>query len=288
MPTAPRHRLPAGACDSHTHVFGTQTQFAVTWPPSYELPEAAPEVHAEMLAQVGLTRSVIVQPAPYGCDPSALLAALGRSPGVARGVAVTTGDVAPTVLRAWHDGGIRGLRFCEVLDSGTGKRFAGSVAIEELRRLIPTMSDLGWHAQVWAPCSRVRSIVRDYAAMGIPLVFEHMASLVTGDGVQSQAFQEVLSLLRNAAIWVKLDVCRVSRAAPHYDDARPFHRALIEANPERLLWASDWPFVRMGAQSPDVGQLIDLFHDWVPDSAVREMILVSNPAALYGFEHPPA
>ena len=55
------------------------------------------------------------------------------------------------------------------------------------------------------------------------------------------------------------------------------------ANPDALLWGSDWPYVRMDDKSPDAGALLDLFHDWVPDAAVRQRILVDNPAALYGF-----
>ena len=79
-------------------------------------------------------------------------------------------------------------------------------------------------------------------------------------------------------------MCRVSKQAPDYLDLKPFHDALVAAKPQRLLWGSDWPFVRMGEQSPDAGQLLDLFHEWVPDAATRNTILVDNPAALYGFD----
>jgi predicted TIM-barrel fold metal-dependent hydrolase len=58
---------------------------------------------------------------------------------------------------------------------------------------------------------------------------------------------------------------------------------MVEANPARLLWASDWPYVRMGNLAPDVGHLIDLFHKWIGDEAICRKILVENPAALYGF-----
>jgi hypothetical protein len=36
-------------------------------------------------------------------------------------------------------------------------------------------------------------------------------------------------------------------------------------------------------EMPDVGRLLDLFHDWTPDAATRERILATNPAQLYGF-----
>ena len=31
------------------------------------------------------------------------------------------------------------------------------------------------------------------------------------------------------------------------------------------------------------GDLTDLVADWLPDAALRERVLVANPAALYGF-----
>ena len=77
---------------------------------------------------------------------------------------------------------------------------------------------------------------------------------------------------------------RLSERPPDYPDARPFYEALMRANPDRLVWGSDWPHPRMDAASmPDAGQLYELFHEWTPDTEVRRKILVDNPAKLYGF-----
>jgi predicted TIM-barrel fold metal-dependent hydrolase len=78
-------------------------------------------------------------------------------------------------------------------------------------------------------------------------------------------------------------VIRRSQLAPFYEDARPFHDAMIAANPDRLLWGTDWPLVNMGERAPDLGVLVDLFAAWVRDPDVKRKILVDNPAALYGF-----
>jgi 2-pyrone-4,6-dicarboxylate lactonase len=82
---------------------------------------------------------------------------------------------------------------------------------------------------------------------------------------------------------MKLSVCRNSRAFPDYPDVRPFHDALIAANPDRLLWGSDWPFVRMGDLTPDVTHLLSLLYEWVEDDTLRRRILVDNPAGLFEF-----
>ena len=60
--------------------------------------------------------------------------------------------------------------------------------------------------------------------------------------------------------------------------------ALVRAAPERMLWASNWP--HPGRNDPgerDEALLLDLLIEWAPDEAMRERILVDNPAALYGF-----
>jgi predicted TIM-barrel fold metal-dependent hydrolase len=64
---------------------------------------------------------------------------------------------------------------------------------------------------------------------------------------------------------------------------QPFHEALVRANPERLVWGSDFPFVRMDDRRPSIAYLSRVFLDWTP-SALHNTILVANPARLFGFE----
>lgn len=72
------------------------------------------------------------------------------------------------------------------------------------------------------------------------------------------------------------------RNIPNYADARVLHDALLRANPERLMWGTDWPHPSIAAAvMPDDGHLLDLFHDWTPDAATRRRILVDTPAHLF-------
>jgi D-galactarolactone isomerase len=40
----------------------------------------------------------------------------------------------------------------------------------------------------------------------------------------------------------------------------------------------------MRTRSPTTAVLFDLLADWAPDKAIRDRILVDNPAALYRFD----
>ena len=235
-----------------------------------------------MLARLGAARGVLTQPAPYGTDPAALLDALRRGAGSVRGVAVTEPGVSDAALTEMQSVGVRGLRFVEMRAAG-GARYPGSVGAEALRALAPRLRKLGWHAQLWAGAADHAALLPDLLALGLPVVLDHMGSPDTGRGVADPAFQALLGHLRDGQIWVELTLCRVSRARPGCADARPLHDALVAANPGRLVWGSDWPYVRMGDPTPDAGRLLDLFRDWAGDAGLVRRVLVDNPAALYGF-----
>lgn len=283
MPTAPRRAVPDGACDTHTHVFGPLDQFPVPSPSSYAPPIAPPKIHQEMLDKVGLGRAIVIQPAPYGTDNSALVNALKARPATTRGVAVLSSQAQEGEFDALHEAGVRGLRFSEMRDPRSGGRYKGSIGVDEYPELARQMRPRGWIPHVWAKCADLAEFLPAVLQEGLPFVVDHLAAIDTERGVDDPAFQAVLRLVGEGSIWVKLSLCRNSAVAPTYEDEKPFHDALVRANPERLLWGSDWPFVRMYEKSPDVGGLLDVFDDWIGSDALRQQILVDNPAKLYGF-----
>ena len=120
--------------------------------------------------------------------------------------------------------------------------------------------------------------------IGLPVVVDHMGRTDANAGTGTPGFQSLLRFLADGECWVKVSGAhRLSGRSPDYDDARPFHEALVRANQERLTWGSDWPHPRMEGEMPDAGHLFELFHAWTPHEAVRRRILVANPARLYGF-----
>ena len=79
---------------------------------------------------------------------------------------------------------------------------------------------------------------------------------------------------------VKLSAPYVSsREAPPFDDLRATTQALVQASPQRVLWASNWPHPGHHGQFDDA-MLLDMLLDWTDDEAARDKILVDNPAEL--------
>jgi len=105
-----------------------------------------------------------------------------------------------------------------------------------------------------------------------------------------------VELLRSGKAYVKISgAYRASTQAPDYADAKPLAQALIAANPDRVVWGTDWPHTNTTI-SPDRkpteitpllaiddGRLINLLPVWAPDATVRRKILVDNPARVYRF-----
>ena len=280
----PRILPPAGACCTHAHVFGPAAQFPYAADRSYTPPDAPRAMYLSMLDTLGLGRGVLVQGSAHGRDNAAMLDALERHADRLRGVAVADADVAPDELRRWARLGVRGLRFNHFFRGGA-LHYRGGVPLKAARTLAPVMAELGWHLQLWIDVKDLPDTLPTLRSLGLPVVIDHMGRTDASAGTATQGFQCLLRWVGEGGCWVKLSGAhRLSRRWPGYPDARPFHEALVHANPERLVWGTDWPHPRMeAAEMPDAGHLLDTFHAWTPDQTTRTRILVTNPARLYGF-----
>jgi len=112
-----------------------------------------------------------------------------------------------------------------------------------------------------------------------------MGRTMTDKGVDYAGFRGFCERLKTGRYWCKLSGAdRNTRQGAPYADTAPFMKALVAANPDRLVWGSDWPHVgHADAAIPRMSDLLDLFFECVPDEKIRRKILVDNAAALYGF-----
>jgi predicted TIM-barrel fold metal-dependent hydrolase len=282
-PKAPDEAPPAGAWDTHAHIFGPSDIFPYAEGRGYTPPDAPVEAYLKLLDRLGCAHGLIVQGNAHGYDNRVLLDALVRFPGRLRGIAITDTRIAPETLRDWDRIGMRGLRFHLLRQTPGYVRGVGLDVFDVFRR---TMAGLGWAAQffcdyrVLAPAAdRLRDIARE-----MPVIVDHYGMIDATRGIADENFQALLRLVGEGHVHVKLSAAyRISAQYPDYPDARPFHDALLRANPERLMWGTDWPHPSIAAEvMPDDGHLLDLFHAWTPDAVARRRILVETPARLFG------
>lgn len=283
-PSRPRVALPPKACDTHAHVFGPGSRFPYAEDRSYTPPDAPLDKYLRMLDTLGFERGALVQGSAHGRDNGAMLDALERQPKRLRGIAVADENVPLVELRKWGNGGIRGLRFNHFFRGGQ-LHYRGGVPLTSAQKLAPVMRALDWHLQLWIDVKDLPDTIPTLKSIGLPVVIDHMGRTDARAGIDTPGFQSLLRLLGEGGCWVKLSGAhRLSTAAPDYQDARPFHEALVRANPDQLIWGTDWPHPRIEGEMPDAGHLLDLFQQWTPDADTRRRILVDNPARLYGFE----
>jgi len=275
--------LLQGACDCHAHVFGPAARFPYAEPRSYTPEDAPLEAYLAHLDRLGCERGVLVQPSAYGRDNRAMLDALARAPQRLRGVAVGGAELTPETLRSWHAAGVRGLRANEFRRDGK-PYYQNGVRLAEIEPLYRWMAELGWHLQLWIDTRDLPELLPALARVPVAVVVDHMGRMEHRHGTAHPGFQTLLREVGDGRLWAKLSgTYRLAATAPDYLEAKPFHDALISANPANLVWGSDWPHPRPEGPVPDAKHLLDLFLAWTPAPITRRAILARNPARLYHF-----
>lgn len=269
-----RFAMPQGAVCTHAHVIGGGPGYPFVADRSYTPPPAPPEAYLAMLESCGLAKGVLVQVSVHGTDNRLLLETLRANRDRLRGVAVASPDLKEAEFAAMKEAGIVGLRL--------NTQFGGGVGFDVLDRTESICRELGWHIQILADARNLGAIASRLSRLRVPLVLDHMGLFPAAEGIDSDGARTVLSLVRDGA-WVKLSGAYRLADSPPYAETAPLARALFAAAPDRCVWGSDWPHVAQWGVMPNVGDLLDLLADWLPDDAARRRVLVDNPRRLYGF-----
>lgn len=285
--------VPPGACDCHVHVFPDPAEFPFWSGRGYSPPVATADELLALQKALHMDHVVIVTPSVYGADNAATLDGMRQlGPQRARGVAVIDDKTGAADLDAMDRAGVRGIRVnleqAGIVDPGASAK--------RLDAAVQQIKGRPWHLQMYTRLPVIEALKAQLAAVPVPLVFDHFAGADAALGPQQAGFGTVLDMVRSGKAYVKISgAYRASAQAPDFADVAPLARALIAANPDRLLWGSDWPHPdstpRPGraptdlapAQPIDDGRVLNLLAEWAPDAAVRQRILVDNPKRLYGF-----
>ena len=282
---APRWTVPKGACDTHAHIFGPPHLFPYCDRRRYTPPAAPVEHYRNMQSITGLSRAVFVTPTAHGYDNRVILDAIAKMGSSARGIANIDSSFDAKALQALAEGGIRGARFHLMKDRPGSE--------EHLSEHLPVLQSLGWVLDLHVDPVDLIAHERFIRAIPTVTVIDHMARVRGSDGLRQPAFTLLLDLIKDDRFWVKICSFDKISAVPQahvegrlpFMDMVPFAQAVIEAAPGRVIWGTDWPHGNTftPGRTPNEGDLLDLLAEIAPDNAVRERILVDNPARLFGF-----
>ncbi|MCH2076977.1 MAG: amidohydrolase family protein [Rhodobacteraceae bacterium] len=279
-PTPPAKRAPAGAVDSHLHLLGDEYPL---WDGRVEDPadEASLDgwldrYRAEM-SNLGFSRCVIVHSILYGADNSMTLEAVRRMGPASRGVGLLKDGATDKEMEAFATSQMVAVRLNYV--HGGVLSWAGA------KKMAPALAHHGLHIQMLLHSHmHMAEIADDIRALPVPLVIDHLGWPDLSLGVDDPGFQTLLELLSEGRVHLKLSALYRLCHAP-FEDATPFVKAAMKANPDALLWGTDWPFLMLAdAAQPSASTLLDAFDRACPDECTREKVLVSNPARLFGFD----
>ncbi len=284
-PPDPRPRkasftVPRGACDSHAHVFGPAARYPYQENRAYTPVDNPIGDLRAMHAALGIDRLVLVQASAHGTDCRAVLDAVATDPERLRCIVAVKEDVTDRDLRDMHEGGARGIRV-NLVDKG-GMPYS---SLDALNRIGERIAPLGWHVELLVHVEDNDELEGLVKRLPVPVSVGHVGYTKAALGLQHPGYQRFLGLLRDGYFWVKLTGPYRISAREHapYDDVVPFAKAVVEAAPDRVVWGSDWPHVVYWKSMPNDGDLLNALAEWVPDEALRNRILVDNPAKLYGF-----
>jgi predicted TIM-barrel fold metal-dependent hydrolase len=285
--TAPSFAVPKGACDCHTHIFGPDANFPLSPKRLYTPGPASIEDLNALHKTIHIDRVVIVHPSPYGADNAVTVDAVRKLGARARGVAVIDDKTTDAELDDMHKAGIRGVRvniesFGEIDSAVAGRLF---------QRAAERVARLGWHVQTYTNLGILTPLAETIVKLPTTLVVDHFGRPIAEHGMAQAGLAEFLAMLRSGKVYVKLSAPYRISQLPDYPDAAPIARAMIAANPDRIVWGTDWPHPGAAKRDPaviepfrpeDNGAALNRLSSWA-SAAELQKILVDNPARLYQF-----
>jgi predicted TIM-barrel fold metal-dependent hydrolase len=283
--------VPPGSCDCHVHVFGDPAKYPFFAGRTYTPEPATTSELRKLLSALRLDRVLVVHPSVYGTDNTCMLDALAELGNRARGIAVIDVKTSDAALDQMAKAGVRGLR----LNLSTLGVTEPAAARQQFDAVVARAKPRNWHIQFNTSLRMIDALSEHLMGTTVPVVFDHFGGASGAGGVQQPGFQALVNLVKSGKAYVKISGAadQMSNRPPDYPEAMPLARALVAANPQRILWGSSWPHPGSsnGRKNTEVtplkqiddGQVLNLLTVWVPDGATRKLILVDNPARLYGF-----
>ncbi|KAI0143783.1 amidohydrolase [Xylariaceae sp. FL1272] len=244
-------KLPPNSWDSHMHIL--DSRFPLSADALYKPAEHTLSDAMTFESSVGLSNIVLVQPSIYGNDNSCIFDALQKL-GADRARGVVTFDPATIELdelRTWHELGVRGVR---INLKSVGKVMEQAELRETLQMYADAVRPLDWVVQLYLPMQMVPLLERIVPDLGVRVCVDHMGHPPLGELEEYRAtrdpdripgFDAFVRLLRAGKTYVKISApYRMSGVGDGVSDVVPIARKLIQAAPDRVVFATDWPHTR--------------------------------------------
>ena len=270
----PKQPLPKDSVDCHFHIFDD---------PSPQVPEASYRAqrcsgadYDAVQQTLGFSHSVIVQPSIYGADNRTTMAACRDNPN-RKAVIVVNQDISDQDLRDYADAGAVGCRVNMLFSSG--------VDSGDLQRFAQRLAEYDMHLQILANISNLPEYEALITNLAVPVIFDHMGHMPAHLGASHPAFQRFCRHLAEGRLWVKLSgayrIC--DNHDSYYETAAEIVTALVSANPDNLVWGTDWPHPQINGPMVEDNLLLDKLMAWVPRQELRDKIFAHNAHHFYRF-----
>ncbi len=143
------------------------------------------------------------------------------------------------------------------------------------RKFLYRLAELDWHVHLHLDGPRIPQVLPLLERSGVKIVIDHIGRPDPVEGIHGEGFKAMVRSIEKGRTWVKLS--GAYRLGPQAaEQARELCR---QAGHDRLVWASDCPFV--GAEDTSYQSTIDWLASVVPDAALRARIGGANALALY-------
>lgn len=263
---------PAGygpLIDSHVHIFhrGMPLVPEPRHQPTYDF---TIENLLTVMDQYDVSHAVIAAASPWGDFNDYTQEALRESSRL-RGTAIVQAGVERLVLDDLARSGFVGIRL-----SAISMKSLPDLDSWEYRKLLRRLVDLDWHVHVHASNEQLPALLPALQRSGVKIVVDHLGRPGKDDHPDSPGCRALIKAMAAGQTWVKF-----SGAYRLGSQARDFARFLVsEMGCDRLLWASDCPFV--GEESHMNYQAsIDWLLETIPDPVQRRRVFYENALRFY-------
>jgi|TARA_B110000263_G_scaffold101570_1_gene88855 predicted TIM-barrel fold metal-dependent hydrolase len=272
----PKLVLPPGSCDCHFHFIGPQVHFPLLENHVFSHLQFEDTTFSDweiMQDSLGLSRGLHVQSMMYGRNYEIALHAQCRYPDRLRTVVNLPWDeITDRELTILTESGVVGARVSWRIEKNLNSR------------MIDRLTDFGWSIHYLV---RTAELDEEWAKIILAtsgnFVIEHTGYPPADKGADSKEFSFVMECLETGRGWIKLSPRFSNQDTFPFDDTNNFIFKLTAASPDKLLWGSDWPHPQYFKPMPNDVSLLDMMLDWIPDEKIRNLIMVENPAKLFGF-----